>query len=100
MIEAFGKSILKGIAIGRINIYKVPKIEISDAEIDESAVEGEIARFEAAVEKAIEQQNDLYEKALVEAGEDSAGIFEAHAMMLEDEDLQDGVRDKIGRAHV
>jgi len=95
MIEAFGKSILKGIAIGKIKIYKVPTIEISDAEIDESAVEGEIARFEAAIEKAIEQQNDLYEKALVEAGEDSAGIFEAHAMMLEDEDLQDGVRDII-----
>ena len=95
MKVATGKSILHGIAIGRIKIYKAPKIEISAATINDGAVDGEIARFEDAVEKAIAQQNDLYDKAVVEAGEDNAAIFEAHAMMLEDEDLQDAVREII-----
>ena len=99
MLEANGKSILNGIAIGKIKIYNVPSFEISDAEIAEDAVDAEIARFEDTVEKAIDQQNDLYDKAVIEAGEETAGIFEAHAMMLEDEDLQDGVRDIITDDH-
>ena len=95
MIKGTGKSVLNGIAIGKIKIYRPAEVVISDAPIGEDMVDAEIARFEDAVEKAIEQQNDLYEKALVEAGEENAAIFEAHAMMLEDEDLQDAVKDII-----
>jgi len=95
MITGTGKSVLNGIAIGKIKIYHPAEVVISDAPISEGMVDAEIARFEDAVEKAIEQQNDLYEKALVEAGEENAAIFEAHAMMLEDEDLQDAVKDII-----
>ena len=90
-----GKSILNGIAIGKIKIYKAPKMEISEALITD--VEGEIARFDEAVEKAIDQQNALYDKALESAGEESAEIFSVHAMMLEDEDLTDAVHDIISR---
>ena len=73
MIVATGKSILNGIAIGKIKIYKAPERTIdSGTAADPSA---EAARYEAAVEKAIEQQNELYEKALVSAGEESAAIL-------------------------
>ena len=93
MIVATGKSILNGIAIGKIKIYKAPERTIdSGTAADPSA---EAARYEAAVEKAIEQQNELYEKALVSAGEESAAIFETHALMLEDDDLNDSVKDII-----
>ncbi len=88
-----GKSILNGIAIGKLKLYHAPKYEISEAEIED--IESETARFEQAIQKAIDQQNVLYEKALETAGEDSAAIFEVHGMMLEDEDLQDAVRDII-----
>ena len=88
-----GKSILNGIAIGKIKIYKAPERTIdSGTAADPSA---EAARYEAAVEKAIEQQNELYEKALVSAGEESAAIFETHALMLEDDDLNDSVKEII-----
>lgn len=93
MQEGTGKSILKGIAIGKLKLYHPPKYEISDAEI--SDVEGETARFEEALKKAIDQQNVLYEKALEAAGEESAAIFEVHGMMLEDDDLQDAVKEII-----
>ncbi|MBP3218096.1 MAG: phosphoenolpyruvate--protein phosphotransferase [Lachnospiraceae bacterium] len=93
MIVATGKSILNGIAIGKIKIYKAPERTIdSGTAADPSA---EAARYEAAVEKAIEQQNELYEKALISAGEESAAIFETHALMLEDDDLNDSVKEII-----
>ena len=90
-----GKSILNGIAIGKIKIYKAPKLEISGELVKDP--QAEVARFNDAVEKAIEQQNVLYEKALEAAGEESAEIFSVHAMMLEDEDLTDAVHEVITR---
>ncbi len=93
MIVATGKSILNGIAIGKIKIYKAPAYDINMAQIDD--IDAEVARFEAAVEKAIVQQGILYEKAKKDAGEESAGIFEAHQLMLEDEDLQDAAKEII-----
>ncbi len=95
MQVATGKSILNGIAIGKIKIYKAPKMEISSELIKD--IDAEIARFNEAVEKAIDQQNALYDKALETAGEESAEIFSVHAMMLEDEDLTDAVHEIITR---
>ena len=93
MIVATGKSILNGIAIGKIKIYKAPVYDINMNQIED--VEAEVARFDAAIEKAIKQQGILYEKAKKDAGEESAGIFEAHQLMLEDEDLQDAAKEII-----
>lgn len=88
-----GKSILNGIAIGKIKIYKAPKREISMELVQDTA--REIERFDDAVEKVIDQQNLLYEKAKITAGEDSAAIFEVHAMMMQDDDLLDAVKEII-----
>ena len=91
MITAAGTKIVNGIAIGKIRIYKAPVYEISEAEVQD--VEAELERFENARLKVQEQQHALYEKALVEAGEESAGIFEAHELMLEDDDLIDACKE-------
>ena len=56
-----GKSILNGIAIGKLKIYKKKDTAISAAEVADTAAE--VARFEEAQQKAIEQQTALYEKA-------------------------------------
>ena len=93
MQVATGKSVLNGIAIGKIKVYKAPKLEIDDSLIDD--VENELARFDDARERAIEQQNALYEKAVIDAGEDSAEVFSVHAMMLEDDDLIDATNEII-----
>ena len=95
MVVGTGKSILNGIAIGKLKIYKAPKVEISAELVADP--EAEVARFEAARDKAIDQQNALYEKALATAGEETAEIFSAHAMMLEDDDLSDAVIEIIRR---
>ena len=57
--------------------------------------EHEIARAETAAEKAKEQLQGLYDKAVQEVGEASAAIFEVHQMMLEDEDYLDAIRNMI-----
>ena len=93
MQVATGKSVLNGISIGKIKVYKAPKLEIDDSLIDD--VEDELARFDDARERAIEQQNALYEKAVIDAGEDSAEVFSVHAMMLEDDDLIDATNEII-----
>ena len=93
MQVATGKSVLNGISIGKIKVYKAPKLEIDDSLIDD--VEDELARFDNARERAIEQQTALYEKAVIDAGEDSAEVFSVHAMMLEDDDLIDATNEII-----
>ena len=93
MKEYFGKKIFGGIAIGKISFYSKNQNVVVRKKTDDS--EGEIARYEAAREKAIEQLHGLYEKALKEVGEMNAEIFEVHAMMLEDDDYNDSVKNII-----
>lgn len=88
-----GKSIFKGIAIGKILFYSKNQQQVKREKIEDS--ETEIARYEAAKAKAIEQLGELYDKAAAEVGETNAAIFEVHAMMLEDEDYTDSVYNMI-----
>ena len=92
-----GKSILNGIAIGKLKIYKKKDTVISAAEVADAAAE--VARFEDARAKAIDQQTALYEKALAEAGEDIAEVFNIHAMMLDDDDFVDAIKEIISGQH-
>ena len=93
MQVATGKSVLNGIAIGKIKVYTPPKVVISESLVEDT--DAEIARFDEAREKAIDQQNALYEKAVIDAGEESAEVFSVHAMMLEDDDLIDATKEII-----
>ena len=88
-----GKSILKGIAIGKILFYSREEQVVQRRSITHP--EAELARYEKARETAIEQLQALYEKALKEVGEVNAAIFEVHAMMLEDDDFNDSVKNII-----
>ena len=90
MKVATGKSILKGIAIGKLKIYRKEAAETS--RLSNLTPQEEYARFQAAQKTAQEQLEQLYEKALDEVGEDNAAIFEIHQMMLEDEDYMDAVK--------
>lgn len=91
---AAGKSILNAVAIGKLRLYR--RTDTQTAATAAHAPEGELDRFHAALEEAKEQLGALYEKALEEAGEDAAEIFEIHQMMLEDEDYVEAIEDAIG----
>ena len=89
MVVCQGKSVLKGIAIGKIYIYEKQEYVLEQKQVADA--EAEVARFEAAKETAIGQLDDLYEKALAEAGEEQAMIFDVHKMMLDDGDYLDAI---------
>ena len=84
-----GKSIFKGIAIGKILFYQKGEQPVKRVKIEETAEQ--IKRYEDARAKAAEQLQGLYEKALKEVGEANAAVFEVHQMMLEDDDYIDSV---------
>ncbi len=84
-----GKSVLGGIAMGRIRVYKKDAQQVKRVRIEDA--ESEVTRFHGAREQAIQQLGDLYEKALKEIGETNAAIFEVHQMMLEDDDYNESV---------
>lgn len=84
-----GKSIFKGIAIGKILFYQKGEQPVKRIKIEDTAEQ--IKRYEDARAKAAEQLQGLYEKALKEVGEANAAVFEVHQMMLEDDDYIDSV---------
>ena len=92
MIVATGKSILNGIAIGKIRFLKKEQAKISDIASD---VDTELKNFEEAKAKAVSQLQALYDKAVVEAGEDHAAIFDIHMMMLDDDDYLNSIYEII-----
>ena len=84
-----GKSIFKGIAIGKILFYQKGEQPVKRVKIEDTAEQ--IKRYEDARAKAAEQLQGLYEKALKEVGEANAAVFEVHQRMLEDDDYIDSV---------
>ena len=93
MEQIFGKGVSKGVAAGPISFYRrasgvIPRHEMSDTA-------AELERFRAARETAKEQLAKLYDKALAEAGEDAAMLFEAHQMMLDDLDFVESIEGMI-----
>lgn len=93
MITLQGKGVFGGVAIGKISFYKRTGGQIQRRKIDDTAAE--IARFEEAKAKAIEQLDELYNKAVQEVGEGNAMIFQVHQMMLDDLDYVEAITNMI-----
>ncbi len=88
-----GKSVYSAIAIGKISLFKKVDATVKRERITD--IDGEKARFEQAKATAVEQLQEIYEKALKEVGEAHAAIFEIHQMMLDDEDYNDSINNII-----
>ena len=88
-----GKSVFGGIAIGKISVYRKNEQQLKRVRTEDT--KGELARYEAAKAAAIEQLQELYQKALKEVGEANAVIFEIHQMMLDDGDYNESVENII-----
>lgn len=84
-----------GIAFGKALILKDEPIVINNKKISSDNIEQEIARFTAGRGKASEQLNAIMAKASESVGEEKAAIFEGHIMLLEDEDLEQEIVNRI-----
>ena len=88
-----GKSVFRGIAIGKISVYRKNEQQVKRVRTEDT--KGEQARYEVAKAAAVEQLQELYQKALKEVGEANAAIFEIHQMMLDDGDYNESVENII-----
>lgn len=93
MLECTGKSVLKGIAIGKIYVYKKAEVASAKKKINDVAKEQE--RFMQAIDEAKKQLESLYQNALDSVGEEQAMIFDVHRMMLEDEGYLEDIQNII-----
>ena len=89
MLVRKGKSVYKGVAIGKIFVFKKAEKDIKKEIVED--VSAEIVRYETAKAKALGQLKGLYEKALRDVGEEEAMIFDVHQMLLEDLDYNDSI---------
>ncbi len=93
MLVKEGKSVFNGVAIGKIFVYRKADKAVSQNQVEDTAAE--MARFEAAKEKAMSQLKGLYEKALKDVGEEEAMIFDVHQMLLDDLDYNESIQNII-----
>lgn len=98
MIHVKGKTAFTGIAIGPIRELAEKSNVVRRYHVTETGPE--VDRFESAKEIAKQELDVLYEKAVLQVGEENAAIFEVHQMMLDDADYGDSVHNIIESQHV
>ncbi len=91
-----GIGINRRLSFGRLRFWKTEERVTPSAHQSEDPMRA-WDRLQAAIAKAIEQVEQIREKALRETGEEEAEIFEIHRMFLEDEDFLDAVKEEIGK---
>lgn len=88
-----GRSLQRQLAYGHLKFYRRPKPELT--EYSGRTPEEEWARFEAVQRRAVLQMAAYYDRAAKQIGQELAGVFAVHAMLLEDEDLVEATRSQI-----
>lgn len=96
MILMQGKGVSKGVISGALYFFRRHTGEITKTAAD---VDAEKARFAAAQQTAIAQLEALAEKCREEAGEETAILFETHAMFVEDEDFVECIQSAMEEEH-
>jgi phosphotransferase system enzyme I (PtsI) len=89
-----------GIAVGRAFVIDRRKIKTPKRHIEADEVEGEIARFEAALETSAEQLSRLSKKLAEKEGDEHFLILEAHQLILRDEHLVLPTKRRIREEHI
>jgi len=89
MVLLQGKGVSKGVVKGPLYFFKRQDNTVVKRIVED--VESEKARFAAAQEAAIEQLTALADRCREEAGDESAILFETHAMFVEDEDMVEAI---------
>ena len=95
-MKGLGTSV--GIGIGKVLIYKEPKMDIVKENILD--LELEMSRLENALKKAIKEIEHIYNTTLTTVGEKEAEIFTAHKMILEDPEYIGSIKEKIKKENI
>lgn len=95
MQKLHGKGVSPGVVLGKLHYYVRTQTDVVSANMKGDDPNCEWERFCRAQETAKVQLSYLTEKAVKEAGESAAMLFETHQLMLEDDDFCDSIKDAI-----
>ncbi|MDR2807963.1 MAG: phosphoenolpyruvate--protein phosphotransferase, partial [Spirochaetaceae bacterium] len=96
MKELHGVPVSPGIGIGKAFLYLDNTVlEIPRYDITKEQIGHEWSRFTAALKYAIAKVQSLYDQAVQEMSSDQAEIFQAHSMMLEDEQFHEQIKTRL-----
>ena len=88
-----GKGVYGAVAVGKALIFKRQAAQVRRVSVQDT--EHELERVNSAKKLAVQQLEQIHEKALKEVGETNAEIFEIHIMMLDDEDYNESIKSII-----
>ncbi len=97
MILMQGKGVSKGVVKGPLYFFRRTDATVHRWEAEDVGIEK--ARLVEAQEKSIAQLEALAEHCRAEAGDESAVLFETHAMFVEDEDFIACIRSVLEAEH-
>jgi phosphoenolpyruvate-protein phosphotransferase (PTS system enzyme I) len=90
-----GVGVSPGIVIGELRVHARKRMLVRPHPLAKQQVEPELKRFEKAIARARASIQKLASRVKLRLGPDSANIFEAHLMMLEDPMLIERTRELI-----
>lgn len=88
-----GLSTSKGLAVGTAFLYKKTVPIIKPVKVEQCDAEWQL--YQAALGETEKQLKEMVERTKVNIGEKESQIFEAHIMMLQDEMLQEPIKEMI-----
>jgi len=97
-LEAVAAS--RGLALGRARVVYPTHFEVEVEPIAPKDVPAELARFSAALDSAKRELATLKAKLKGVLARDVAEFIDAHAMMLDDPDLAEGVAERIRKGNL
>jgi phosphotransferase system enzyme I (PtsI) len=98
IFEGIGAS--PGISFGEAFVVNVEDVSVDDERIGADLVEGEIERFEEALDETEQELRDLSNVLEDEMGKEHAKILDSHILMLADEVMRKDTIDMINSDHV
>ena len=97
MILIQGQGVSKGVEKGNLYFFQRPNTAV--VKVENANLDKEKERLSQAQSKSIAQLETLAEKCREEAGDESAVLFETHAMFVEDEDYVGSILETLEEEH-
>jgi phosphotransferase system enzyme I (PtsI) len=95
-----GKGVSSGIAIGKVFLLERGRIQVSKHSLKEEHIDREIAKFQQAMKKAIDELNVIKQSIPDDEIRQHAFIIDAHVLMLQDEFFRKEVIETIRRQRI
>jgi phosphotransferase system enzyme I (PtsI) len=87
-----GLAVARGIAIGRAVLIASSRVDVAHYFIEPEQVESEIERLRVARDEVIEEIQRLQKDLPEDAPHELAALLDVHLMLLQDDEMTDGVR--------